>query len=192
MIEINLLPHREARRRAELKHAVTTSVFVALMLVLGLYVAESSVDGRKERAQASIKQLRSDLARYKPQQAKVAEFKKTRAELKEKIAVIEGLDAARTGPVRILEEVGVQTPPRLWLTRLRTEGGKITLEGASLDNTVVADFLRNLNDSTRFANVDLDSTESRNAVEGVELVNFVITADLRFGAVPSAGEQEGA
>lgn len=179
MIEINLLPHREARRKAELRQMLMTCGLAVSFLLIGIYIADNSVRSQRALAEASIEQLESDLARYKPQQARVAQFKKTRAELKEKIAVIEGLDAARTGPVRVLEEVGAQTPPRLWLTRLRTDAGRITLEGASLDNTVVADFLRNLNDSKRFYNVDLDSTESGRAVDGVELVNFVITADLR-------------
>jgi type IV pilus assembly protein PilN len=179
MIEINLLPHREARRKAELRQMLVTCGLAVSSLLLGIYLADNTVRNQRTLAKASIQQLQSDLARYKPQQAQVAQFKKTRTELKEKIAVIEGLDAARTGPVRVLEEVGAQTPPRLWLTRLRTDEGKITLEGASLDNTVVADFLRNLNDSERFYNVDLDSTESGHAIDGVELVNFVITADLR-------------
>ena len=188
MIEINLLPHREARRKAELRQMLMMCGLAIGSLLMGIYLADNAVRSQRTLVEVSIQQLQSDLARYEPQQARVAEFKKTRTELKGKIAVIEGLDAARTGPVRVLEEVGAQTPPRLWLTRLRTERGSVTLEGASLDNTVVADFLRNLNDSERFYNVDLDSTESGHAVDGVELVNFVITADLR--SIPK--EQGGA
>lgn len=188
MIEINLLPHREARRKAELRQMLVACAIAAGVLLLGIYLAESGIRNQRAYAEASVEQLESDLARYKPQEAKLAEFKKTRAQLREKLAVIRGLDAARTGPVRILEEVRVQTPARLWLTRLRTEGDAITLEGASLDNSVVADFLRNLNGSNHFHNVDLDKTETGHEVDGVELVNFVITAELS----PRRYEQGGA
>lgn len=188
MIEINLLPHREARRKAELRQMLLVSAVAAGVLLLGIYLAESGIRNQRAYAETSVEQLESDLARYKPQELKVAEFKKTRSELMEKLAVIRGLDAARTGPVRILEEVRAQTPARLWLTGLRTEGDAITLEGASLDNSVVADFLRNLNRSTHFRNVDLDKTQSGHEVDGVELVNFVITADLS----PRRGDEGGA
>jgi type IV pilus assembly protein PilN len=188
VIEINLLPHREARRKAELRQMLLVSAVAAGVLLLGIYLAETRIQNQRAHAEASVEQLESDLARYKPQELKVAEFRKTRTELLEKLAVIRGLDAARTGPVRILEEVRAQTPARLWLTGLRTEGDAITLEGASLDNSVVADFLRNLNGSKHFRNVDLDKTQSGHEVDGVELVNFVITADLS----PHRGEQGGA
>lgn len=157
---------------------MTSGAVAVLILLLGVYLAESRIGEQRALAQTSVSQLESDLAHYRPQETKIKEFKVTRAELKEKLSVIRALDAARTGPVRILEEVGIQTPDRLWLTRLRTEGNEITLEGASLDNTVVADFLRNLNDSDHFENVDLDSTESGHEIDGVELVNFVITANV--------------
>ncbi len=43
---------------------------------------------------------------------------------------------------------------------------------------VVADFLRGLNASPFFSNVDLDKTSGGKVVRGVRLVNFVIRADM--------------
>ena len=42
----------------------------------------------------------------------------------------------------------------------------------------MADFLRGLNASPFFSNVDLDKTTGGKIVQGVRLVNFVIRADM--------------
>ena len=113
-------------------------------------------------------------------------FKAKRIQLEDKIDVIRGLDRARSGPVRIMDELSRNTPERLWLTSLSTEGTQITVEGDSLDTSVVADFLRSLNASPFFTEVDLERTFSGAQVEGVQFVHFVITAAL---ADPDAGTE---
>ena len=178
MIQINLLPHREARRVADLRESI-------MLLVLGLVVLGGSivflsgqVEDQLTDARLSVQQLESDIERYKPQEALVADFRKKKSDLEDKLEVIRNLDRARSGPVRMFEELSLQTPERLWLTGLSTEGGRIKLVGSSLDNGVVADFLRALNASAHFANVDLLKTGGSNPIDGVQLVQFEITADL--------------
>lgn len=92
--------------------------------------------------------------------------------------MIDSLEAARTGPVRVLDELSETVPERLWLTSMSAKGKALTLEGQSLDTGVVADFLRGLNASPYFKNVDLDKTTGGAVVNGVRLVNFVIRADM--------------
>jgi hypothetical protein len=52
------------------------------------------------------------------------------------------------------------------------------LEGNSLDNGVVADFLKAMNGSEYFANVDLLKTGGGTEIKGVRLVKFEISADM--------------
>ena len=178
MLEINLLAHREAKRLAQVRESV-------IVLLLGLIAVGLGViffDGRIERqiaiAQATTRQLEAEIERYRPQEEKVAAFKKRKADLEGKLEVIKELDLARTGPVLMFDELAEQTPERLWMTSLSTLNGKVRLEGASLDNVVVADFLRSLNGSDYFGNVDLIRTDRGNPVDGVRLVRFEITADF--------------
>lgn len=178
MIEINLLPHREARRAADLRQTVAVLVLGLVLAGGGIFLVHSRLSTERDTAQAVIRQLEADIARYRPQEKQVEEFKRARAQLEEKLDVIHGLDRARSGPVRILEELSTHTPERLWLTKLGTVGRAITIEGESLDTGVVADFLRGLNRSRYFSGVDLERTERGREVEGVRLVNFVITAQL--------------
>jgi len=188
MIEINLLPHREARRVADLRQTAGLLALGMVVVVGGIWFVHKGLMDSQHMAEASVRQLEADIERFKPEETKVANFKKQRAELEDKLEIIRNLDAARSGPVRILEELSKTTPERLWLTKLSTEGATITLEGQSLDTSLVADFLRGLNASTYFDLVDLERTQSGPEVEGVKLVKFVIKAQL---ISPDVNDDEG-
>jgi type IV pilus assembly protein PilN len=186
MIEINLLPHREARRAADLRQ--TGGILIlGLVVVCGVIaMVDRGLSQDLADVEASVRQLQADIARYEPEQEQVQVFKAKKSELEDKLDVIRGLDRARSGPVRILEELSKNTPERLWLTSLSTQGIEITVEGDSLDTGVVADFLRSLNASPYFSEVDLERTSSGVQKAGVRLVHFVITAAL---ADPEAEER---
>lgn len=178
MMEINLLPHREARRAADLRETVALLCLGLLVILSGIFLTHQSVKSDLATAQASVSQLEADIERYKPQQVLVEGFKKQKKQLQDKLDIIASLDQARSGPVRILDELSSHVPERLWLTSISTKGKGIKLEGQSLDTGVVADFLRELNSSPFFSNVDLDNTSGGKVVRGVRLVNFVIRADM--------------
>lgn len=178
MIEINLLPHREAKRVADLRDSIGLLVLGLVVIAGGVVFMNGQVEDQLANARITVQQLESDIARYKPQEALVAEFRKKKSDLEDKLEVIHGLDRARSGPVRMFDELASQTPDRLWLTQLSTDAGRVKLEGSSLDNGVVADFLRALNASEYFSNVDLLKTGGGPPVDGVQLVRFEITADL--------------
>lgn len=178
IMEINLLPHREARRAADLRESIALLVLGLVVLAGGIFFMSKSIRSEISSAQANVAQLEADIARYKPQQVLVEKFKAQKKELQDKLDVIGSLEQARSGPVRMLDELSSNVPERLWLTTIATKGTAIRLEGQSLDTGVVADFLRVLNASPYFVNVDLDKTSGGDVVEGVRLVNFVIRADM--------------
>lgn len=178
MLEINLLAHREAKRIAEMRESVVVLLLGLVAVGLGVIFFDGRIESKIAVAQATVRQLEAEIERYRPQEEQVAAFKKRKAELEAKLAVIKELERARTGPVVMFGELADQTPERLWLTKLSTGNGKVRLEGASLDNTVVADFLRSLNGSDYFDNVDLIRTDRDKPINGVRLVKFEITADF--------------
>ncbi len=179
MIEINLLPVREARRRADLRQQLLTLV-LGLIVTLGVIVLfEVHVSGELKAEQGRVRQMENDIDQFKPQLAQVEEFRKKKAQVQSKLDVIAELDRARAGPVRMMDELATYTPARLRIRKIHTEGSAITLEGESLDNELVAVFLGALNESEYFTNVDLDSTELGDQRRGgLKLVNFTIRAAL--------------
>lgn len=178
MLEVNLLPHREAKRIADLRESVIVLLLGSLLVMIIALMMDSRVGGQLERGEIRISQLESNIAEFKPQQDQVAEFRARKSDLEEKLGVIRKLDLARKGPVRVFDELAARTPDRLWLTQIEARDGRLFLEGNSLDNDVIADFLRSLGASEYLGNVDLIRTDGDTAVEGVRLVEFEISTDL--------------
>jgi len=185
-MEINLLPHREARRAADLRESVALLVLGMVLLAGGIFFMSQHVSSQVEQAKANVAQLEADIDRYQPQLQLVKSFRKQKKQLQNKLDVIGSLERARSGPVRVLDELASSVPERLWLTEIEAKGKGIKLEGQSLDTGVVADFLRELNSSAYFENVDLDKTSGGKVVKGVRLVNFVIRADMASPDAKSA------
>jgi type IV pilus assembly protein PilN len=154
----------------------------SLVLALGVHqFVRSGVDRANERVAA----LNTQLAQFKPQQEQVEGFKNKKSEIEQKLEVIQRLERSRSGPVHILDELASRTPERVWLTSLMATGGKIELEGMSLDNELVALFLTALNDSAYFANVELKTTELK-TVDSLKLNTFRIVAQLESPDAPAS------
>lgn len=178
MIEINLLPVREARRAADIRQQFMQLLLVLLIVTGGIGFVHSEMSERILLSQSRVIQMQRDIDQFKPQLEQVAAFRKKKAELEKKIGVIEKLDRARSGPVRVMSELAERTPKRLWLLSVVTNGGKIVLKGESMDNELVAVFLRGLGDSKYFKDVDLDNTKLEGGSGDMRVVSFEIKASI--------------
>ena len=178
MIEINLLPVREARRKADLRQQATQLLMVVILVAACVGYVHSQISSQIKTSERRIVQMEADIKQFQPQLDQVAAFRKKKKNLERKIDVIDGLDRARSGPVRMLDELSTHTPERLWITGLTTDGRKIQLQGESLDNELVAVLLHALGESPYFDHVDLDSTELRGDRDGLRLVSFKLQAVL--------------
>lgn len=186
MLEINLLPVREARRKADIRQQLMQLVLVLLLTAGAIGFWHSRVAEQISMSEIRVSQMQNDIQQFKPQLEQVAAFKLQKARLEKKIDVIDGLDRARSGPVHVLAELASRTPDRLWLTGLDSKAGEIRMEGRSLDNELVALFLRGLGDSKYFNNVDLDSTQIVDGRDGLKVVKFAIRAQIVNPDAPAA------
>lgn len=189
MLEINLLPLREARRRASIRQQGMHLVFGLVVTGGAIFLVHSRLVADVETLERRVAQMDHDIKQFQPQLDQVAKFRKKKSELEQKIEVIDGLDRARSGPVRVLHELSARTPDRLWLTKLDSKGDVITLKGSSLDNEIVAAFLRSLEESSLFQDVDLDGTKL-GTKDDLKLVEFGIHVKL-VGAPAAAKAAKG-
>ncbi len=176
MLQINLLPVREARRKEDVRQLLTQALLILILVGGAVGFVHSQITEQIELSTARIQQMQRDIDQFKPQLEQVAAFRKQKAKLEKKIDVIDELDRARSGPVLVLSELASRTPDRLWLTKLKTQGRSIFMEGESLDNDLVALFMRSLGESGFFKDVDLDNTKMGGVRGGLKLVNFKIRA----------------
>jgi type IV pilus assembly protein PilN len=185
MIRINLLPVREERRKASARQLalVLAAALLGSTLLSGAVHMKTRSDISSAREMSLATQQEID--RYKPQLEQVEAFKKTKAEIEQKLDVIQGLNQARSGPVHMLDELATHTPDRIWVSKVAVHAGRLSMEGMSLDNELVALFLTALEESPYFKNVELVETQAREK-DGFRLNAFEMSALLTSPAAEKA------
>jgi len=167
MIRINLLPVKEAQRalgRRQQASVAALSVAIAVLVMLVPYI----IQGRQmARLDSDIDHIKADIQKLNEQAKEVRDLDGRRAELQAKLKVIADLNQKRVGPVRILADLGVATPEKLWLVDFADLNSQATITGMALDNQTIATFMRQLQNSKYFFDVDLVETSQSEPVHGV-------------------------
>ena len=156
MIRINLLPHRERRRKAQLKRdGIGAAVFLVLLAaILGMfYLHLQKVEARQE---ARVEYMETALAKIKDKLAEVNELKEKRETLVTKLEVIKKLQSGRDLSVRILQTLGQAVPEEVSLSSFQQTGDGLSLQGTARSNSVISSFMRRLEASDLFRDPDLE------------------------------------
>jgi len=174
MIRINLLPVRAAQKKEKLRSQILVAIGCLVLVVFGCVAAYMHISMQLDDEQAQITQKRQQIAALQKQIGEVGRFKKLQEELRGKLDVLDKLKQGRTGPAQYLDELNSVMPEKLWLTSFQENAGRVTLQGAALNEKVVAEFMRNLNSSEYFKDINLVQTEQAEQ-EGLKLQKFQLT-----------------
>jgi Tfp pilus assembly protein PilN len=120
---------------------------------------------------AADQKRQQDLMAIKQQ---VDAFQQKKAVLENKVAVIEMLRTAQKSPVHMLDEVSKALPDYVWLTQMDETVGAVRFGGQSNSLAAVADFISALQTSGWFPQVELVTTQEKNA-----LVDFTLQGNFR-------------
>ncbi|EHR70020.1 Tfp pilus assembly protein PilN [Burkholderiales bacterium JOSHI_001] len=148
MILINLLPHREEKRRQR-KQAFFVGLGVAAGLGLLLAGVWFSVINQLTAAQVSRNDfLKSQIGMLESQIKDIAQLQAEIESLKARQRAVEDLQTNRNVPVYLLDELVKQTPEGVYLTTIKQLDNVVTVNGVAQTNERVSEFLRNtLNNS---------------------------------------------
>jgi len=155
MIRINLLPLKAAQKRERLRNhlaAFVVSILLTLSLCAGAYVY---VAGKVSNQRARVEGLNKEIASLKATIGAVGKFKSLQKELQSKLKILDDLRSAKTGPVRLLDELSLSLPAKLWLESFEEKGGSVNISGVAVDEETVADFMKRLDRSSYYKNVEL-------------------------------------
>jgi len=185
MIRVNLLPIKEAQRALGRRQQVSVallSISVALLVMVVPYVLQGRHITQLDR---EITDLSAEIERYNAQTREVRDLEKKRSELQAKLKVIEDLKQKRVGPVRMLEDLSTATPQKLWLVSFSETNGQATITGMALDNQTIAGFMRSLQISPYFYEVDLVETSQSEplrvgANSSMIFKKFIVKAQLDY------------
>jgi type IV pilus assembly protein PilN len=143
VILINLLPHREEKRRQR-KRAFFAAL--AASAVLGLAVAGvwyGVLQHLTSTQQARNDFLKAEIARLELQIKDIAQLRAEIEALKARQKAVEGLQTDRNVPVYLLDELVKQTPEGIYLTSVKQTGQVVLVTGMAQTNERVSEFLRN-------------------------------------------------
>lgn len=177
MIRINLLPIRTTKRQEAVRGQVIFAGVGAVALVVGLFLVHGVMLARISSAETDVRELQTKVDQMKVQAAQAEEAEALKADYQKKLDVIKRLKANRSGPVHMLDELAIATPDKLSLTTVSEKGGSIKLAGMAVSNELISQFLSNLEQSSFFDDVYLNSIEQA-TVDGVAVKVFSITARL--------------
>src|SRR5438552_18149074 len=192
MIRINLLAvEREAKKKKATFQAgqkITLACGVILVLTLGvvgwrwwaLSRVSSQLDADIASAQEETKRLHGIIQQ-------VQAFEQQKAQLQQRVVLIEQLRKSQTGPVHMLDQLSRSLPPMLWLTNLKQEDNTITIDGKSTTQTGVSDFVANLESSGYFKkSIDIISSQTEAAnTNQPETVKFQLKAAFQPPVEPA-------
>ena len=155
MMRINLLPHREEKRKERQKQF---AVLAGIIAALGLAVAallwvlfEGQVENQKDRN----KYLNDEIAKLEKQIDEIKKIREETASLLAKKQVVEGLQSNRSEPVYLLDQLLRQLPEGLYLKSIKQTGTKINVTGYAQSNARVSAFMRNIEASPYLENPNL-------------------------------------
>jgi type IV pilus assembly protein PilN len=148
MVRINLLPHREEKRRLRKKAFAALLVLAALIgagivLLVGGYNARAIAvqEQRNNVLQTAIGALDRKIAR-------IATLKQEIEALKARQQAVEDLQGDRNQPVYLLDELVRQTPQGVYLKGFKQDGQKVTVNGYAQSQERVSELLRNLSSAS--------------------------------------------
>jgi type IV pilus assembly protein PilN len=207
MIRINLLA---AEREKSKKKAVTLgtagqklTIGCSLILILAvLFVGwrywalsrdSAAIDAEIGAAQQETVRLHSVIQQ-------VQQFEQRKAQLQQRVVLIEQLRKGQTGPVHMLDQISRALPQMLWLTELKQAGGDVVVSGKCTTLTGLSEFVSNLEASGYFKR-SIEIIDTKTEMAGTppsEIIKFEIKATFQQpgevakpAAVAAAGAKTG-
>lgn len=143
MILINLLPHREEKRKRR-KTAFFVGLGVSALVGLGIAAVGYAVLLQLTSEQQGRNQyLKAEIDRLDIQIKDIANLKSEIESLKARQKAVEDLQTDRNTPVHLLNELAKHTPEGVYLTSIRQADKVVTITGIAQTNERVSEFLRN-------------------------------------------------
>jgi type IV pilus assembly protein PilN len=177
MVKINLLPIRlELRKKALIEHIVLIVLCVVLTLIFEWFI-QITITSQREALIREVATTKIEIKKLTAEAGEIEKFKQQKQELEKKLDVIQDLNAKKTGPVEVLDELSTIIPDKAWLTSLSNKGDSMVLEGQAVDNTTIATFMKQLQASKHFDNVTLVLSQQEGGKQ-----KFSITCKIKLSA----------
>ncbi len=207
MIKVNLLPPRKKKAVVAGQRHLLIIITLLLVQCLGLaFIYQQRAAALQTKQQANATKA-SEVERLKKEIGDLDRLKKEREELEKQQQILDDLERARSGPVRVLDDVAFLLTPatteraiaelqrrklnttwdprRISLQSFVENDREVDLQGAAKTNDDVAEFMKRLESSIHFHRVRLVYTKAKKLKElDLPLVTFAIKCRVSYSGKP--------
>jgi len=155
MIRINLLPHRELRRKQQQQQFFIALGVVAAIGIAVWFVVHTYLSDQFETQQDRNRYLTEEIAKVDKQIEEIKKVKEQTAALLARAKVVETLQANRAEVVHLLDQIVRQLPDGVYLKGVKQAGQKVTITGYTQSQARVSTLMRNLEASPHLENPGL-------------------------------------
>ncbi len=178
MIRINLLPHREEKRKARRTQFYTLAALVLVLAALVVLLIYSIWNGYIGEQESKNEFLRKEIAILDARNDQIKRLKEQMQALLARKEVIESLQSDRSEAVHLLGELTKNVPDGVYLKSIKQEGRKVSVTGYAQSNSRVSSLMRNLESSPWMASPQLMEIKAV-TVDKRRLNEFVLVFQLK-------------
>jgi type IV pilus assembly protein PilN len=183
MAHINLLPWREGRRAEHKKNYLTLLALLALSALGLMFAAGNVLNKMTENQNYRNNFIEQQTALLDQQIEQIKNIKKDKEAIEQRMALIEQLESSRNAVPIVLDELVRLVPHGLSFRSFSRQGNLIEILGVSESNNRLADFMRQLEESTVFSSGELSSIKAdTSALEAVS--DFKLTFTINPSVAP--------
>jgi type IV pilus assembly protein PilN len=149
MIHINLLPHREIRRKEQQQRFVVALGIAVVTGALIVFAGHTILTDKFENQQNRNKYLTGEIAKLDKEIAEINKLKSQTAALLARKQVVESLQTNRAETVTLLEQLVRQLPDGTHLTSIKQTGQRVAIAGVAQSQARVSTLIRNFESSQK-------------------------------------------
>lgn len=187
---INLLPHREMRRKQQQQHFFVMLGVVVAMGAAIWFGVHTYLDGVLSNQEARNKYLEEEIVKIDKEIAEINKLKEQIAALLKRKQVVETLQSNRAEVVHLLDQLVRQLPDGMYLKSIKQSGTKVVISGFTQSQARVSTLMRNLESSQYLQNATLVEIKSV-SVGGQRLNEFIMNIDVTRAAADTSDKRGG-
>ena len=175
MPRINLLPHRESRRRERKLAFLVALVAAAATGIVSSFAAYLLYGSMIESQQHRNDMLRGQIKQLDKQIEEINDLESAKQKFIARMEIIEKLQRSRPEIVHVFEEIVRTLHEGVYLTSVKQTDKKLKFDGVAQSSTRVSTFMRNIDSSQWLRNPELEVVQTTKGSGPGS--SFTLTAD---------------
>ncbi|CAH0534594.1 hypothetical protein VST7929_02538 [Vibrio stylophorae] len=179
MLDINLMPWREAKREKHKKR------FMA-MLGIGLVISALTVAGSHfflgselSKQNARVDKVQVEIDKQNSLLSKLSELRKKREELQQKIRIVSELQNGRNRVTVMMNLLPEVVPAGVYMKSIQFQAQSVGITGVADSKARLSTFLKQLEESPYITGVTISTVQATEGVDNLPLNEFQVAFQLK-------------